>query len=58
VRSWHVASKNRYYDPTVKTAADGTFDLKFIRACEQSIQVAPFWLNAPRSLSPAVCRTG
>jgi hypothetical protein len=38
--------ENRYYDPTVKTAANGTFDLKFIRPGEQFIQVAPFWLDA------------
>ena len=38
--------ENRYYDPTVKTAADGTFELNFIRAGEQYIQVAPFWLDA------------
>ncbi|MGO9920510.1 MAG: carboxypeptidase regulatory-like domain-containing protein [Isosphaeraceae bacterium] len=46
--------ENRYYDPTVKTAADGTFELKFIRPGEQSIQVAPFWLDprqAPVELS-------
>jgi hypothetical protein len=38
--------ENRYYDPTAKTAADGTFELNFIRAGEQYIQVAPFWLDA------------
>ncbi len=38
--------ENRYYDPTVKTKADGTYELKFIRAGEQYIQVAPFWGNA------------
>ncbi len=37
--------ENRYYDPTVTTSADGTFELKFIRPGEQSIQVAPFWLD-------------
>jgi len=37
--------ENRYYDPTVSTAADGTFELKFIRPGEQAIQVAPFWLD-------------
>ena len=41
--------ENRYYDPTVKTAADGTFDLKFIRPGEQYIQVAPFWLDAKQA---------
>jgi protocatechuate 3,4-dioxygenase beta subunit len=38
--------ENRYYDPTVQTAADGTYELKFIRPGEQFIQVAPFWLDA------------
>jgi protocatechuate 3,4-dioxygenase beta subunit len=37
--------ENRYYDPTVLTAADGTFELKFIRPGEQHIQVYPFWLD-------------
>ena len=37
--------ENRYYDPTVTTADDGTYELKFIRAGEQFIQVAPFWLR-------------
>jgi hypothetical protein len=41
--------ENHYYDPTVKMAADGTFDLKFIRAGEQYIQVAPFWLDAAQA---------
>jgi hypothetical protein len=42
--------ENRYYDPTTKSGADGTFELRFIRPGEQHIQVAPFWLyadNAP-----------
>ncbi|MDR3619077.1 MAG: carboxypeptidase regulatory-like domain-containing protein [Paludisphaera borealis] len=38
--------ENRYYDPTVKTASDGTYELKFIRPGEQFIQVSPFWLDA------------
>jgi hypothetical protein len=38
--------ENRYYDPTVSTAADGSYELKFIRPGEQFIQVAPFWLDA------------
>ena len=37
---------NRYYDPTVTTATDGTYELKFIRPGEHFIQVAPFWLDA------------
>jgi hypothetical protein len=38
--------ENRYYDPTIRTAADGSYELKFIRPGEQFIQVAPFWLDA------------
>jgi hypothetical protein len=38
--------ENRYYDPTTKTRADGTFELRFIRPGAQHIQVAPFWLYA------------
>lgn len=38
--------ENRYYDPTTRTNADGTFELKFIRPGEHYIQVEPFWLNA------------
>ncbi len=38
--------ENRYYDPTVKTMADGRYELKFIRPGTQFIQVAPFWLDA------------
>ncbi|HEX4073585.1 MAG TPA: carboxypeptidase regulatory-like domain-containing protein, partial [Planctomycetaceae bacterium] len=46
--------ENRYYDPTVKVHADGSFELKFIRAGRQEIQVSPFWLdagNAPQGTS-------
>jgi protocatechuate 3,4-dioxygenase beta subunit len=38
--------ENRYYDPTVTTAPDGSYELKFIRPGENFIQVAPFWLDA------------
>jgi len=38
--------ENRYYDPTTQTGADGAFTLRFVRAGEQHIQVAPFWLYA------------
>ena len=38
--------ENRYYDPTTKTAADGTFTLRGVRPGEQFIQAAPFWLDA------------
>jgi beta-lactamase regulating signal transducer with metallopeptidase domain len=41
--------ENRYYDPTVKSAADGCFELKYIRPGEQFIQVAPFWLDAAQA---------
>ena len=41
--------ENRYYDPTVKTKADGTFELPFIRPGDQYIQVAPFWLAAEQA---------
>ncbi|APW63795.1 carboxypeptidase regulatory-like domain-containing protein [Paludisphaera borealis] len=41
--------ENRYYDPTVKTASDGTYELKFIRPGEQFIQISPFWLDARQS---------
>ncbi len=43
--------ENRYYDPTTKTGADGTFELRFIRAGEQHIQVHPFWLYAEQAPS-------
>ncbi len=46
VRSTPVdAFENRYYDPTTKTEIDGSFELRFVRPCEQFIQVAPFWLD-------------
>lgn len=38
--------ENRYYDPTTRTKADGTFELRFIRPGEHYIQAAPFWLAA------------
>ncbi len=38
--------ENRYYDPTTKTAADGTFELKFVRPGKHYVQVEPFWLRA------------
>jgi beta-lactamase regulating signal transducer with metallopeptidase domain len=47
----HAADKleSRYYDPTVKTKKDGTFELPFIRPGEQYIQAAPFWLTAEQA---------
>lgn len=48
--------ENRYYDPTVTTAADGTFELKFIRPSEQHIQVYPFWLD-PRQAPEGTSHT-
>ncbi len=38
--------ENRYYDPTVRTQADGTFELKFVRPGKHYVQAHPFWLNA------------
>ena len=48
--------ENRYYDPTVKTAKDGTYELRFIRPGEQFIQVTPFWLD-PRQAPEGTSRT-
>jgi beta-lactamase regulating signal transducer with metallopeptidase domain/protocatechuate 3,4-dioxygenase beta subunit len=47
----HAADKreNRYYDPTVKTKDDGTFELPWIRPGEQFIQAAPFFLVAEQA---------
>ncbi|HWA98198.1 MAG TPA: carboxypeptidase-like regulatory domain-containing protein [Pirellulales bacterium] len=38
--------ENRYYDPTVKTGANGKFELMFIRPGKQFIQCAPLFLLA------------
>jgi protocatechuate 3,4-dioxygenase beta subunit len=46
--------ENRYYDPTTRTDQDGNFTLKFVRPCDNQIQVAPFWLDvgqAPKGAS-------
>ena len=48
--------ENRYYDPTTKTGPDGTFELHFIRAGDQFIQAAPFWLDASQA-PPGTSRT-
>jgi protocatechuate 3,4-dioxygenase beta subunit len=48
--------ENRYYDPTTRTKADGTFELRFISAGDQSIQVEPFWLDAQQA-PPGTSRT-
>ena len=47
----HAADKreNRYYDPTTATAADGTFELKFVRPAGQFVQVYPFWMDAEQA---------
>jgi len=48
--------ENRYYEPTTKTGPDGTFELRFLRAGEQYIQVAPYWqtsTGASRTLTLA-----
>ena len=37
---------NRYYVPTTKTKADGTYELKFVRPGKHLVLVAPFWLHA------------
>ena len=44
----HAADKseNRYYDPTVKTKEDGTFELPYVRPGRHYVQAAPFWLVA------------
>lgn len=41
--------ENRYYDPTVRTKADGTFELSFVRPGKHYLQVAPFWLDADQA---------
>lgn len=45
------ALENRYYDPTTRTAADGTFELRFLRAGKHYLQVSPFWLY-PKEAPP------
>jgi protocatechuate 3,4-dioxygenase beta subunit len=53
----HAADRleeTHYLNPSTKTKADGTFELKFVRPAEQLIQVAPFWLygkDAPPNTS-------
>ena len=44
----HAADKpgNRYYDSTMKTHEDGTFEVSHIRPGEHFIQVEPFMMNA------------
>jgi protocatechuate 3,4-dioxygenase beta subunit len=39
---------NRYYDPKVRTDAEGNFEIKFIRPGKHYIQAYPFWLTAER----------
>ncbi len=46
---------NRYYDPTVTTTDDGSYELKFMRPGEHFIQVAPFWLD-PRQAPEGTSR--
>lgn len=41
--------ENRYYDPTVKSGADGSFELKFVRPGKHYLQVAPFYLAADKA---------
>jgi Carboxypeptidase regulatory-like domain len=45
--------ENRYYDPTVKVRADGSFELKFIRPGKNHIQISPFWLSAANAAKPS-----
>ncbi len=54
----HAADRleNRYYDPTTRTKADGTFELRFVRPGEQWVQVAPHWLNGADA-PPGTSRT-
>ncbi|MBN9518437.1 sigma-70 family RNA polymerase sigma factor [bacterium] len=54
----HAADRleNRYYDPTTRTKADGTFELRFVRPGEQWVQVAPFWLSGADA-PPGTSRT-
>ncbi len=41
--------ENRYYDPTVKTGANGKFELMFIRPGKNFIQCAPLFLLAAQA---------
>jgi hypothetical protein len=41
--------ENRYYDPTVRTDANGNFEIKFIRPGKHYIQAYPFWLSAEQA---------
>ncbi|MBI1325084.1 hypothetical protein GC170_18115 [bacterium] len=41
--------ENRYYDPTATTDAEGRFELKYVRAGEQYVQVYPFYLQADQA---------
>lgn len=41
--------ENRYYDPTTTTDAEGRFELKYVRAGEQYVQVYPFYLRADQA---------
>jgi protocatechuate 3,4-dioxygenase beta subunit len=45
--------ENRYYDPTVKVHADGSFEVKFIRPGKNYIQLSPFWLSAANAPGPS-----
>lgn len=51
----HACDKrgNRYFDPTVKTKEDGTFELSFIRPGQHYIQVQPFLLPAEKAQAPS-----
>lgn len=49
--------ENRYYDPTVTTQEDGSFELKFIRPGDNWIQVEPFYLSAAGAPSGSIVVT-
>ena len=40
---------NRYYHPTIKTDANGRFELKCVAPGKQYIQCEPFWLDAAQA---------
>lgn len=48
--------ENRYYTPKTTTKADGTFELKFIRPTEQSIQIHPSWPSS-KDAPPGTSKT-
>jgi beta-lactamase regulating signal transducer with metallopeptidase domain len=49
--------ENRYYDPSVRTKEDGSFELKFVRPGEHWIQVEPFYLSAGQAPAGSIIVT-